>query len=262
MIKFILGRLLKAVRAVTDSLTILHSKAIDSLKDFSSLFRVYYDSPIGSPIEKNTEDIIIAAVSQVICEVYGGKISVTEGQIIAKFIVGIMDRSKLMYQYNKDMIGKEEYYEELSARIYATLCATMNLIPSGLQKMSDILQRRGINTENFDKYIKYYNIAMSLAKQYLGDFFNEGKVTSLLKDCLVQFDTETRELIDYYEYQVKRIKEYGKKCLNVAKNTIISVCSTAQIGYKKLKENVTKSLKDTELKVNKTVEAIKKWIHS
>ena len=106
--------------------------AIEGVIDFgvaggkqSQMWKVFYDSEIGSPIEKSVEKAVSISVYKALVKVFPnlkqeGKTSLS----VARSILFLLDRSKLMYQYQKGWITESKYYEEIAKR-YSSIIVTV-----------------------------------------------------------------------------------------------------------------------------------------
>lgn len=122
-------RLGSALRCVGKALKWAHESIVDTAAAINPALRVYYDSELGSPIEKEIEKGVSASVYNTITEAFPKwewtqKIGAKVGAWIAQATTKVMDASKLTYQIGKGRINADRAYREIAKRTAAGVFAT------------------------------------------------------------------------------------------------------------------------------------------
>lgn len=199
---------------------------IDSSGKKSAMWRIYYDSEIGSPVEKAAQKAVAVAIYKSLVNYFPSLESDSKTVVaVTRTVLSMLDRSKLLYQFRHGRINETRYFDELTKRYASTLVV---IIRRGEQYLSDtlpsLLERNlGIPRTVTEKALDFVFSKITLSEEQSRKIVSEGlrKVNHLVKE-LDERITKTLEpvivfvkekLIDKGKKVVKEVEETVKRFL-------------------------------------------------
>lgn len=97
---------------------------IESARKKSELWRLFYDSPLGSNLEKSAQKAVAVSVYKALIHYFPSlKEDTKTVTAVTRTVLLLSDRAKLMYMYRHGRISEAQFYDELGER-YATTFLT------------------------------------------------------------------------------------------------------------------------------------------
>ena len=262
-------RLGSALRSIKDACSWFHNSAIDVEKEKNLLIRIYYDSDLGSPIEKEVEKAFAASTydnlkkffpkwepAQNLCKSIGSWIAHKKAQGL--------DLSKVVHHISTDRISADQGYHEIAKRTTAGLFSigkiasrVTHLIGKGAHKFADMVLGEGVS--DFVRTTVTI-VAGETLRRVRNKIFSEEskkKVTKFVETGLKVAHTATKKIINFVdsatdkaqnvvEKTVSFISDIAKKCgeqLKPFKDKVVDTAKTignavkegAKVIFKKLK---------------------------
>lgn len=101
--------------------------AVKASGEKQEMWRLYYDSDIGSTIEKSAQKAITVSVYKAVVKVFPSLKSNNKTAIaVSRSVLNVLDRSKLLYQLKHGRINETRYLDELTKRYSAMLVAIIH----------------------------------------------------------------------------------------------------------------------------------------
>ncbi len=197
-----------------DAMTGVIDLYISSSKKEGDILKVFYDSEIGSPIEKSVEKVISVSVYKSLIKYFPklkfeGKTAIAVG----RSVLFLLDRSKLMYHYRKGRINETRYYDELAKR-YASIVVAV--VRRGEDMLMMTLPRL---LEDYCKIPKEFTL-LGLQKVFKIITPTEEQVSRLIKEGIRRANVAIDKVDKKLSAFLNRAKEYIRETKRIVKERV------------------------------------------
>lgn len=101
--------------------------SVSSSGEQSNMWKLYYDSEIGSSVEKAVEKMVVVSAYKSLIKFFPKMREDSRVPVaVSRTIMFMLDRSKLLYQYKNGWINETKYYNEIGKRYSSIIVAVIH----------------------------------------------------------------------------------------------------------------------------------------
>lgn len=233
-----------------------YNTSIDKLKSTNPLLRVYFDSDLGSPVEKTVEEAYAASLYKYLKTISPNwkpaqKLAKYLGTRLAGMAAKALDLAKLNYKYFKGVIDADQYETEYSKRflsLFATIVdKSWKYIENGIKVGGTaVLTYMGIDPNSAKMVTEKVFTVLSYIKPAIIEAIKSDKAVKLVKQAIRATSSG-----------IMKLYEKGKEAVEVSKSIVTKIADTINVNVSKLKSFAEKTCKTIAKPI---VEGIKKGL--
>jgi len=222
-------------------------EAIDNKKSNNPLLRVFFDSDLGSPVEKAVEQAYSMSTYEAIKDKLpnwniADKAAKSLGGILGKLSAKVLDVAKLNYKYFKGQITSTQYTYEITKR---TLCTAAAVIDKSWDWIGDkvkggtigILNSLGVPIETAEFITDSVGAIFNVVKEPFLNFIKSEKTAKFVAEGVQKVIGGIKKVINSAKEKIPPIVEKIADSIGIGVKKVVEVAkNTTSIIAKKAKE--------------------------
>lgn len=226
-------------------------QAIDKSKTNNPLLRIYFDSDLGSPVEKSVEQAYAITLFEVIKEnlpdwKIANKAAKVLGNALGKIAAKALDVAKLNYKYFKNQINIDQYTYEATKR---TLCTVATLIDNSWDFIGNtikggtisILTYLGVDYNTAQNITEKASTVLNVIKPYVIAGIKSKKVVSLVAEGVKKVAAGVKKVVSVVSKNTERIPSVVTTIAQAIEKPVEKVISFAKETTKTIVDNSRKA---------------------
>lgn len=227
-------------------------QGVDLVAQKNPMMRIYLDTPVGHPIEKEVEKAYSAACYKKIRSTaigqWSDKLSIGLGKMIGQTSARILDFTKLNYQLATGKILLVPYLDEVTKR---TLCGAAAVIDKGWAFIAPVVKNGlkgalgyvGLDLETAEKVSQAVSIGIAFTKSKVVDFMRDSKTIEVTQKAVRLVAEGVKTVVKKAKTVCQKVVKTVESVATVVKTTVGNLWEGAKNLLDSAKETIAEGVR-------------------